>query len=71
IAAWAALLGAGCSRVAGSWELGVAGWAALPGAGCTAAWAALLGARYGRVKVGYCDKTTYVERAIVGIASKN
>ncbi|KAK4130023.1 Clavaminate synthase-like protein [Trichocladium antarcticum] len=33
MAAWAALLGAGCSRVAGSWELGVAGWAALSGAG--------------------------------------
>ncbi|KAK4133322.1 hypothetical protein BT67DRAFT_442771 [Trichocladium antarcticum] len=45
MAAWAALLGAGCSRVGrvvGSrarprglrcWELGVAGWAALPGAG--------------------------------------
>ncbi|KAK4134531.1 hypothetical protein BT67DRAFT_441703, partial [Trichocladium antarcticum] len=101
----ATLLGAGCSRVAGSWELGVAGWAALPGAGCsrpggpgcrelgvaglpgagswvrpgrprcqelgTAKWVALLGAGYSRVKVGYYDKTTYVERAIVGIASKN
>ncbi|KAK4137911.1 hypothetical protein BT67DRAFT_439129 [Trichocladium antarcticum] len=77
VAGWAALPGARCGRVARSWELGVAGrvgrvagsWAALPGAGCSRV--ALLGARYGRVKVGYCDKTTYVERAIVGIASKN
>ncbi|KAK4132538.1 hypothetical protein BT67DRAFT_443738 [Trichocladium antarcticum] len=68
IAGWAALSGARYGRVAGSWvrpggprcrELG------------TAKWVALLGAGYGRVKVGYCDKTTYVERAIVGIASKN
>ncbi|KAK4134467.1 hypothetical protein BT67DRAFT_441652, partial [Trichocladium antarcticum] len=83
VAGWAALPGAGCGRVAGSREL-AGSWVWPGGPRCrelgrvagsrelgTAGWAALLGAGYGRVKVGYCNKTTYVERAIVGIASKN